>query len=145
PEGSGLLYTAGWRGAEPIFRALIEDQDKQTSRQADKEINSPPAPVFPANNRVISEFDISPDGSVAFVAGAPDNPCDLFLRRPDGQEIQLTQINHKLLAGRTVAPTDELIYSAPDGREVQAWLLYPPDFDPTKQYPLAVHIHGGPH
>jgi dipeptidyl aminopeptidase/acylaminoacyl peptidase len=94
---------------------------------------------------MITEFDIGPDGSVAFVAGAPDNPCDLFLRRPGGEETQLTQINHKLLAERMIVPTQELIYQAPDGREVQAWLLYPPDFDTTKTYPLAVHIHGGPH
>jgi len=38
-----------------------------------------------------------------------------------------------------------MIYTAPDGREVQGWLLYPPDFDSTRTYPLAVHIQGGPH
>jgi dipeptidyl aminopeptidase/acylaminoacyl peptidase len=97
------------------------------------------------NGRIISEFDISPDGDVVFIAGGPDNPCDLFLRRPDGQELQLTHINDTLLASRTIAATEELVYRAPDGREVQAWLLYPPGFDPTNSYPLAVHIHGGPH
>jgi dipeptidyl aminopeptidase/acylaminoacyl peptidase len=153
PGGGGLLYTAGWRGATPIFRAMIEDQDKETRRQGDKETGresvslSPGlvSPIFSANNRMISDFDIAPDGSIAFVASAADNPCDLFLRRADGQELQLTQINHALLAERTVVPTEELIYQAPDGREVQAWLLYPPDFDSAKTYPLAVHIHGGPH
>ena len=68
---------------------------------------SPCLPVFEASGRIISEFDIGLDGSVAFVAGAPGNPCDLFLRRPDGQELQLTRINHKLLADRTVAPTED--------------------------------------
>jgi len=149
PDGAGLLYTAGWRGEEPIFRVMIED--KETGRQGDKEMSALPVslapclPVFEAHGRIISEFDIGLDGSVAFVAGAPGNPCDLFLRRPDGQELQLTRINHKLLADRTIAPSEELIYRAPDGREVQAWLLYPPGFDAAKKYPLAVHIHGGPH
>jgi dipeptidyl aminopeptidase/acylaminoacyl peptidase len=153
PDGGGLLYTAGWRGAEPIFRVMLED--KETSRQGDSAqagdplpIASSPSlasPVFPANNRIISEFDIACDGSLAFIAGSPDNPCDLFVRRPDGQELQLTRINDKLLAERTVVPAEELLYRAPDGREVQAWLLHPPGFDAAKQYPLAVHIHGGPH
>jgi dipeptidyl aminopeptidase/acylaminoacyl peptidase len=31
-----------------------------------------------------------------------------------------------------------------DAYEVQGWLLYPHDFDPTKKYPLVVHVHGGP-
>lgn len=28
---------------------------------------------------------------------------------------------------------------------VDAWLLHPPDFDPSKKYPLVMDIHGGPH
>src|SRR5207342_1987396 len=36
PDGSGLLYTAGWRGAEPIFRVVLED--KETRRSGDREI-----------------------------------------------------------------------------------------------------------
>jgi dipeptidyl aminopeptidase/acylaminoacyl peptidase len=31
-----------------------------------------------------------------------------------------------------------------DGYEVQGWLLYPRDFDPSKKYPLVVNVHGGP-
>jgi dipeptidyl aminopeptidase/acylaminoacyl peptidase len=30
------------------------------------------------------------------------------------------------------------------GFEVQGWLLYPRDFDPSKKYPLVVRVHGGP-
>jgi dipeptidyl aminopeptidase/acylaminoacyl peptidase len=146
PDGGGLLYTAEWRGAEPIFRVMIEEEARsQESGVRRQKTDAAQDPIFPANNRIISEFDISPDGSVAFVAGTADNPCDLFLRRPDGHEIQLTRINDALLAARTIVSTEELLYRAPDGREVQAWLLYPPGFDATKQYPLAVHIHGGPH
>ncbi|HEY2461146.1 MAG TPA: S9 family peptidase [Candidatus Acidoferrum sp.] len=31
-----------------------------------------------------------------------------------------------------------------EGKEVQGWLLYPRDFDPTKKYPMVVNVHGGP-
>ena len=32
------------------------------------------------------------------------------------------------------------------GREkVQMWVVYPPDFDPGKKWPLLHNIHGGPH
>jgi dipeptidyl aminopeptidase/acylaminoacyl peptidase len=30
------------------------------------------------------------------------------------------------------------------GFNVQGWLRYPRDFDPSKKYPLVVHVHGGP-
>ena len=35
--------------------------------------------------------------------------------------------------------------SSHDDREIQAWLLKPPGFDPKKKYPLILEIHGGPH
>jgi dipeptidyl aminopeptidase/acylaminoacyl peptidase len=28
---------------------------------------------------------------------------------------------------------------------VQGWIVKPPDFDPSKKYPLLLYIHGGPH
>ena len=31
-----------------------------------------------------------------------------------------------------------------DGTKVQAWLVKPPGYDPTKRYPMIVDIHGGP-
>lgn len=33
---------------------------------------------------------------------------------------------------------------ARDGLEIEAWLLKPPDFDESRQYPVVLDIHGGP-
>ena len=32
-----------------------------------------------------------------------------------------------------------------DDRDVQMWIVYPPDFDPKKKWPLVQVVHGGPH
>lgn len=136
PDGRGLLYSAGWRGAQAVYRLSLDG-------------TTDPSPAVPASGgRIVSDADVGPDGSVAFIAGSPANPCELFLRGPDGAERQLTAINRPLLERRRVAPFEELVYRAPDGREVQGWLLYPPDAPDAgrpARYPLAVYIHGGPH
>ena len=31
-----------------------------------------------------------------------------------------------------------------DGLELNAWIIKPPDFDPSKQYPLLMYVYGGP-
>jgi dipeptidyl aminopeptidase/acylaminoacyl peptidase len=31
-----------------------------------------------------------------------------------------------------------------DGYDLQGWLIYPRDFDPSKKYPMIVEVHGGP-
>jgi dipeptidyl aminopeptidase/acylaminoacyl peptidase len=134
PDGTSLLFVAGWQGDAHVYQ-----------------IGLPGTPSYRAGEtllggrRIVSEFDVGPDGSVAAIVGDPANPCDLFLRRPDGDERRLTAINDRLLGQRTIVPIDELRYNAPDGAEVQGWTLYPPDFDPERRYPLVVHIHGGPH
>jgi dipeptidyl aminopeptidase/acylaminoacyl peptidase len=53
----------------------------------------------------------------------------------------ITHVNDHVqpLWGKTVAVTwrDE-------GFQVQGWLLFPPDYDPHKRYPMIVYVHGGP-
>jgi len=44
-----------------------------------------------------------------------------------------------------IPKTEEIRYTAPDGREIQGWLIKPAGFKPGKKYPLAVNMHGGPH
>jgi dipeptidyl aminopeptidase/acylaminoacyl peptidase len=38
----------------------------------------------------------------------------------------------------------ESIHWQNDGLNVQGWLSYPLDYDPSKSYPLVVEVHGGP-
>jgi dipeptidyl aminopeptidase/acylaminoacyl peptidase len=134
PDGRSVLFVAGWQGDAHIYT-----------------IGLPGTPTFQhgttlvTGRRIVSAFDLARDGAVAFIAGTPENPCDLFLRTRDGIERRLTSINQALISQRLVSPIEELRFLAPDEQEVQGWVLYPPDFDPARQYPLAVHIHGGPH
>lgn len=34
-------------------------------------------------------------------------------------------------------------FAAPGGLQLAAWVIYPPDFDPSRKYPLFVDVHGG--
>ena len=38
----------------------------------------------------------------------------------------------------------ESIHWRSDGLEIQGWLLYPVNYDPSKRYPMVVSVHGGP-
>jgi len=80
---------------------------------------------------------------------------------------QLTNVNSDLLDGRKLGQVEEIWYdsvgtagqhcaavdSSPaqpkvgdcSKTRVQGWIVKPPDFDPSKKYPLLLYIHGGPH
>lgn len=128
-----LCFSAGWYGATGIYQIA-----------AQRDVTRRPVETLIGGNQIVSAFDIGGEGTIAFIAGTPDNPCDLFVRHPNGDEVQLTQINAPLLATRQIVPVEEVRYTAPDEERVQGWVLRPPDFDPAQHYPLAVYIHGGP-
>ncbi len=62
-----------------------------------------------------------------------------------GELEQLTFVNDDILEGVTLGDVEEIRYTSVDDLEIQGWIVKPPDFDPTKQYPLMLAIHGGPH
>jgi dipeptidyl aminopeptidase/acylaminoacyl peptidase len=83
--------------------------------------------------------------TVAFTRGRTDRPADLFVKK-GGAEKQLTALNEDIFGHKTFGEVKEITYtSSIDGEEIQGWYILPPDYDPTKKYPMIIEIHGGPH
>lgn len=84
-------------------------------------------------------------GLVAFTRGSAHRPADLALWQ-QGKVRQLTKLNEDVLGHKQLGQVQELRYkSSFDGEDIQGWYITPPDFDPSRKYPLVVEIHGGPH
>ncbi|HEY1913742.1 MAG TPA: S9 family peptidase [Vicinamibacterales bacterium] len=58
---------------------------------------------------------------------------------------QITHVNADLFNGIQQSEPEEIWYKSFDGKNIQGWILKPPDFDASKKYPLILEIHGGPH
>jgi dipeptidyl aminopeptidase/acylaminoacyl peptidase len=83
-------------------------------------------------------------GLVAFTQGAPDEPGDIAVVR-GGRVERLTRLNDSLFYGKTLAKVEPLaVTSSFDKKPIDAWIMTPPNFDPSKKYPLILEIHGGP-
>ncbi len=54
---------------------------------------------------------------------------------------QVTHLNGNI---RPEWGKSESIHWQSDGMEIQSWLLYPVNYDPSKRYPMVVSVHGGP-
>jgi dipeptidyl aminopeptidase/acylaminoacyl peptidase len=89
------------------------------------------------------EFGVSANGTVAYTAGTPQRPADLWVTR-GGQGRRLTGLNETWLSGEALAPVTKLAVTAPDGKPIDAWLVMPPDRQPGQRVPLILEIHGGP-
>ena len=89
-------------------------------------------------------YTISPSGRYAFTYGNVYNPADLAVGF-NGSKDRLTHLNKDLFDYKELGRVEEVWYeSSYDGKKIQGWLVYPPNFDPTTTYPLILEIHGGP-
>jgi dipeptidyl aminopeptidase/acylaminoacyl peptidase len=54
------------------------------------------------------------------------------------------QVTHRNASVKPAWGEAKSIHWTNDGYNIQGWLLYPRDFDPSKKYPMIVRVHGGP-
>ena len=81
----------------------------------------------------------------AFLVSTMTLPCDLFLVGPDTDgERRLTHVNRECLAAVALPEPEHISVPVGAGVAMDGWLLHPPGFDPARQYPLILDIHGGP-
>lgn len=92
-------------------------------------------------------FHANNSGVIAYTHGSVTRPADIAMVQFDKPKVKrLTHLNEDLLAHKKLGQVHEIKYkSSFDGEEIQGWYITPPDFNPTKQYPLILEIHGGPH
>jgi dipeptidyl aminopeptidase/acylaminoacyl peptidase len=57
---------------------------------------------------------------------------------------QVTHLNDAVLYQDALSPLESFWFPGAFGDKVQGFLLKPPNFDPSKKYPLKFIIHGGP-
>ncbi len=89
-------------------------------------------------------FSVSNNNRLAFTLGTPAHPADLAVASK-GKTQRLTALNDDIFAHKKLGQVKELWWqSSVDQRDIQGWVVTPPDFDPSKKYPFILEIHGGP-
>jgi dipeptidyl aminopeptidase/acylaminoacyl peptidase len=87
---------------------------------------------------VVGGIDVR-DGAVVHTAGTHTTMRELFA---GGR--QVTTVGTAFTDGRELLQPERFTARSADGYEVDAWVVRPPDFDPSQRYPAILTIHGGP-
>jgi dipeptidyl aminopeptidase/acylaminoacyl peptidase len=58
---------------------------------------------------------------------------------------RIDKFNDELTSEWNLGEVKNVTYKGADDEDVQMWIVYPPDFDASKKWPLLMMIHGGPH
>ncbi|HET7698883.1 MAG TPA: S9 family peptidase [Vicinamibacterales bacterium] len=133
-DGGTVIVTAGEHGSSNLQRVTVA-----TGRIE---------PVTAGAHDVVA-YTASRDGaSIAATISTQTNIGDLAIVKNGAapqQPALITHVNETLFSSIAQSEPEEIWYSSFDGRRIQGWILKPPDFDPSRKYPLILQIHGGPH
>ena len=90
-------------------------------------------------NLVFTRMSISfPTG--LYKTGSERTVAEQLAHPPD----RLTHLNDAVLSQVTMSPLESFWFEGAKGDKVQGFLVKPPNFDPSKKYPVKFLIHGGP-
>ncbi len=91
-------------------------------------------------------FSIAKNGTIAYTNTTPTYPSKLAIKTAKQKNsTKIIDLNTDLLNFRTLGKVEEVWYkSTYDQRDIQGWVVYPPQYTTTKKYPLLVENHGGP-
>ena len=91
-------------------------------------------------------LEVGGDGRLYVTIQTLSAPAEVASVKPDGSDLRMhTQFNAPVLAEVVMGEVREMTFQGADGDPVQMYVTLPPNFDPTKKWPLVHVIHGGPH
>ncbi|MDX2000627.1 MAG: S9 family peptidase [Thermoanaerobaculia bacterium] len=128
PDGKTLLVTAQDVGQVALFTVDFAT-GKPWRIFADGHVRNPAY----AGNRIV------------FGRDTMKSPVDLYSIDLQGQNLKaLTAVNAERLAGIAFGDFEQFSFPGAKGDKVHGYVVKPANFDPTKKYPIAFLIHGGP-
>lgn len=130
-DSRSVYFTVEDRGDNGLYRI---DALKGTARR------------IVGGRRVVLGYTVADNNRVAFTAHTPDGPPDVHVCEANGRrERAITDLNKDWRANHAIATFEEIWHTAPDGRQIQGWLVLPPGAKRgDAKRPLLLNMHGGP-
>ena len=132
-----------WDGKTLYF--LVDDRGNTQLYSADPE--SGEVKAVTSGVQQLGEFSLANNLMAATVRTTPTEPGDITMVPVYKQApaVKLTHVNDSLMSQYQLGLVEELTYDSFDGKNMQGWIVKPPNFDSSKKYPFILDIHGGPH
>lgn len=128
-DSKSIYFVSDIKGTVQVFNVEVESGKLRQMTEGDHNWGS----VHVAKGVLVGELT-----SMSY-------PTELYTIDPNtGQQSALTFINQDLLKGLAWGDVKSRMVKTTDGKELLAWVIYPPDFDPNKKYPTLLYCQGGP-
>ncbi|MFP4369906.1 MAG: S9 family peptidase, partial [Candidatus Kapaibacterium sp.] len=132
PDSKTIYFTAGTKGTVQIFKMSVPDGKWDV--------------VTDGWYNYGQGMDITPDGTeLIFGRQSMVHALDIWkMKLADGVISRLTDINQQIYKDLKLPEIKEKWITSTDGAKVHCWVIYPPDFHESNEYPMITYCQGGP-
>ena len=129
-DNKSLFIVSGVHAKVQIFNADI----------ITKEVN----PITDGVHDYVS-VALAGDGNLIAKRQSMSQPTEIYsVNIANGKATELSFENKHILDQLTMGNVEERWIETTDGKQMQTWVIYPPNFDSTKVYPALLYCEGGP-
>ncbi len=130
PDSSGLYYLMAEKGESNLYLVTMAGKVQKIT----------------SGIQYLSGLSLAGNGKVVTTVSTFHKPACLvtFNVKDPGNMKLLVDVNADVLSHIKLGETEEMWFKAPDGLDLQGWLIKPAVFEAGKKYPMVLYIHGGP-
>ena len=128
-DGEVIYFTTDWLGSKEVFSVNLNNDEPVRITEG-----------------IHNYTGISIAGE-KLIAGkqSMSQPTELYILDPEtGEDEEISFVNREYLAKINMGNVEKRMIKTTDGKDMLTWIIYPPDFDPEKQYPALLYCQGGP-
>ncbi len=128
-DDQNIYFVCAYLGTSQVFKTNISGKGVDKVTEGKHELGSL---KFESGKMVASIMSFSLAQEVAMI--------DMNT----GEVKQISHINQSIYESIKMGKFEEKYTKTKDGKDLQMWVIYPPDFDPSKKYPALLFCNGGP-
>jgi len=136
-DGKKIYFNAAVGGTVQLFEVDFDPNSKNKAMPKIRQITDGQFDVAglvgqSGNNMIISRTDMN-------------HAVELYsVNLKNGEMKQLTNVNKDIYGSIKLSKVEKRMVKTTDNKDMVAWVIYPPDFDPNKKYPTLLYCQGGP-
>ncbi len=130
-DSKSFVFASEWRGTNQLFQLPLAGGT--AVQVSEGRYNFGLVDLLPGGKRaLVSVMDMKRPRELA------------VLSLEDGALQTMTDVNGAHYDGLALPTVEERFVEATDDKRIHCWVIYPPNFDPAKKYPLLTYCQGGP-
>ncbi len=130
-DGSEIYFIAAINGTHQIFAYSFKEEKVKQLTEGVHDYTSLAFARGKKNTLIAGRMSMS-------------HPVGLYRVGMDGVAESIESVNATVLNKIKMGKVEKRMVKATDGKDILTWVIYPPDFDPSKKYPTLLYCQGGP-